>query len=335
MSSRVLRMGRSRRMPTLRHFPRKRACVTCSCSCSCSCMHACMQAGRQAGLPGSATPPCLPADSGSGPNAQGTHPPGQNGKNASPVLLMQIPLTAHGLMWYKPAYAASDASQQDWQDGCISWNGPARAAPPLLPPPLPSSGLDQTGPTTIHQQKMGQGALQSFTASPRRAGRMRNLGRSGNDDEGPWGGFGQSQMVSEPTSRSPKHISTTPPAALRPSLIRDNPTWLAWSTVAVQPTPPPSPRPPLSAPPLCVSVCVHIHITPSIPVPTSSKKIYTTHTTTATHGLPLLDLPLPLPGAGCWLQMQEEIDKMQRASLPRLGCSTGQEMLSLLPRLYY
>lgn len=103
-----------------------------------ACMQ-CRQAGRQA-CPGLPRRSCLPADSSS-PNAQGTHPPGQDGKNASPVLLMQIPLTAHGLMWHKPAYAASDASQQDWQDGCISWNGPARAA---TPPPFQWIGPDGT-----------------------------------------------------------------------------------------------------------------------------------------------------------------------------------------------
>lgn len=60
-------------------------------------------------------------------------PAGARRENASPVLLMQILFTAHGLRWHKPAYAASDASQQDWQDGRICATGPARATCP--PPP--------------------------------------------------------------------------------------------------------------------------------------------------------------------------------------------------------
>lgn len=147
-------------------------------------MHVCRQAGRPARVCHAACLPTLHADS-SGPNAQGTHPPGQNGKNASPVLLMQIPLTAHGLMWHKPAYAASDASQQDWQDGCISWNGPARAAPPLPSPPSQWIGPDGTNNNPPTED--GTGHFCHYSASPRRAGRMRNLGRSGNDEEGPWG----------------------------------------------------------------------------------------------------------------------------------------------------
>lgn len=57
---------------------------------------------------------------------------------------MQILLTAHGLRCHKPAYAASDASQQDWQDGCMRATLDPRGLRDQLSPPL-FKGLERTG----------------------------------------------------------------------------------------------------------------------------------------------------------------------------------------------
>lgn len=190
------------------------------------------------------------------------------------------------------------------------------------PQPTPrGSDLDGTTNTHIHQQENGTGRTahtrrsqsQRNACSPRRAGRIDDLVGPAMLRRGPLGSISD---VSDPTSRSPKYISTPPAAALRPCLSFVISHMVAWSTVAAAspPTPPPVPS---SAPP--------IH-TPAHPSPNSPKTthsytvlVHTSHTTT-THGLPLLDLP-----PGCQHAALPHARDMQRASLPRPSCcSTGR-----------
>lgn len=146
-------------------------------------------------------------------------------ENASPVsffLLMQIPLTAHGLRCHKPAYAASDASQQDWQDGCMRatldprglrepdpppssrvWNGRG-GNPNKLSSPLPYSRKECDRPAC------SRSAIRSACTMPRRAGRIDDLVGPAVSRRGtPGGWWWPISDVSDPTSRSPKYISTS------------------------------------------------------------------------------------------------------------------------------
>lgn len=210
---------------------------------------------------------------------------------------MQILFTAHGLRWHKPAYAASDASQQDWQDGRIPCNWARKAVT------NPSRGSDADGgqPTTKPtNRKMRQGErarthIHTHTpvthspvpvALPRRAGRIDDL--VGPAMSRRWTPGVSISDVSDPPSRSPKHISTPSAAALRPSLlIRDIPhgRMVYGSSRVVHPPLPPSL--------LFRSSHTHTQNTHT-PSPSQSQQTVKNYTHTyylQPHGLPLSELP--------------------------------------------
>lgn len=169
-------------------------------------------------------------------------------------------------------------------------------------------------PSKSNQQMVRHRAIQPICSpSPKASGPHDNLVGPAMDEEDPWRERVRSNLrwFSEPTSRSAKRILTPScaAAALRPSLIRDgNPTWLAWSTVAAQPSPP---LPLFSLPPIhprsrsspCVCMCIHA---PCIPVPTRPKlDLHNSHNPRVAASGP------PAPGR-CWLHAKKR-RQMQRA----------------------
>lgn len=123
-------------------------------------------------------------------------------------------------------------------------------------PNPPTGKWDRANRTHTRSQSQRNACL------PRRAGRIDDLVGPAMLRRGPLGSISD---VSDPTSRSPKYISTPPAAALRPCLSFAISHMVAWSTVAAAASPPTPPPVPSSAPP--------IH-TPAHPSPNSPK---TTH----------------------------------------------------------
>lgn len=266
-------------------------------------------------------------------------PAGARRENASPVLLMQILFTAHGLRWHKPAYAASDASQQDWQDGRICATGPARATPPAHQggsdldgttnqPPNPPTGKWDRANAHTHTRSQSQ---KKNACLPRRAGRIDDLVGPAMLRRGPLGSISD---VSDPTSRSPKYISTPPVCSLAAlPLIRDIPHGRMVYGSSSQSTHP-SPR---SAPPIHTPALPSQSQQPATTHHTCSVRTYIlTHLhTTTTHGLPLLDLP---PGASTLLCRNARRHTCNAPASRDLDCSTAREacccplILTLRPR---
>lgn len=188
-------------------------------------------------------------------------------------------------------------------------------------PNPPTGKWDRANRTHTHAQSVPK----RNACLPRRAGRIDDLVGPAMLRRGPLGSISD---VSDPTSRSPKYISTPPVCSLAAlPLIRDIPHGRMVYGSSSQSTHP-SPR---SAPP--------IH-TPALP--SQSQQPATTHHTckctylhtytlthtTTTHGLPLLDLP---PGASTLLCRNARRHTCNAPASRDLDCSTAREACCCCP----